>query len=64
LDLGGAAIQVAAGDRHTCAVLSSGELTCWGDMSYGKLGYRKGITDNPQVGDTETPASMGTVPVF
>jgi alpha-tubulin suppressor-like RCC1 family protein len=63
LELGGAAIQVAAGERHTCAVLSTHELLCWGETANGKLGYGKGIT-NKLVGDTETPASMGTVPVF
>jgi hypothetical protein len=45
---------------HTCALLSSGALRCWGDGSSGQLGY--GNTEN--VGDDETPASAGDVPVF
>jgi alpha-tubulin suppressor-like RCC1 family protein len=63
LELGGEAIQVAASDAHTCAVLSTGELTCWGEVENGKLGYGQGIT-NREVGDDETPASIGTVKVF
>jgi alpha-tubulin suppressor-like RCC1 family protein len=63
LELGGEAIHVAASDAHTCAVLSTGELTCWGEVDHGKLGYGQGIT-NREVGDDETPASMGSVQVF
>ena len=29
--LGGAATAVAAGDGHTCAVLDTGQLRCWGE---------------------------------
>jgi len=37
----GAAAGVAAvssGSNHTCALLSTGEVTCWGDGGYGQLG--------------------------
>ncbi len=30
--------QVAAAERHTCAIQSDGTLWCWGDNSYGQLG--------------------------
>ena len=30
--------EVSAGDAHTCAVLSIGELECWGDNSMDQLG--------------------------
>lgn len=38
VDLGGEVVQVGAGDTHTCAVLASGAVRCWGDGEYGKLG--------------------------
>lgn len=30
--------QLAAGDGHTCVLLSSGEVRCWGDNDHGQLG--------------------------
>jgi len=30
--------SIAAGGRHTCAVLGSGDVSCWGDNQYGALG--------------------------
>ena len=30
--------SVAAGERHTCALLSSGHIDCWGYNVYGQLG--------------------------
>ncbi len=32
------AVQVAAGDHHTCAVLGSGAVWCWGRNDFGQLG--------------------------
>lgn len=55
VDLGkGAALRaVTAGGSHTCAILESGGIKCWGDNSSGQLGY----------GDTlprgSTPDQMG-----
>jgi alpha-tubulin suppressor-like RCC1 family protein len=61
VDLGGAAVQIAAGGTHTCAVLDTGAVRCWGFGLYGQLGY--GNTLN--VGDSATrlPSAAGDVPV-
>lgn len=55
--LGGAAIDIDTRDNHTCAVLDSGGVRCWGYASNGQLGY--GDTDN--IGDRKTPADFGDV---
>ena len=36
--LGGAVSAVAAGGRHTCALMASGAIRCWGYNEYGQLG--------------------------
>jgi cysteine-rich repeat protein len=60
VDVGGTVVQLAAGNLHTCALLTSGALRCWGDPSNGALGY--GNTNI--IGDDESPADAGDVPVF
>jgi len=61
VDVGGAAIDLAAGDSHTCAVLADKTVRCWGDdRGYGLLG--QAIVNN--IGDDETPASAGDVPLL
>jgi cysteine-rich repeat protein len=57
--VGGTVRRLAAGAGHTCAVLDSGSVRCWGAGSFGRLGY--GNTE--YVGDDETPASKGDVNV-
>mgnify|MGYP000914713683 CR=1 FL=1 len=32
------AVAITAGEAHTCAALTTGEVTCWGDDQYGQLG--------------------------
>lgn len=31
-------VDIAAGGNHSCAILSSGALRCWGENTYGQLG--------------------------
>ncbi|ACY15475.1 RCC1 domain-containing protein [Haliangium ochraceum] len=57
--LGGRAVQISAGDDHACALLDTGKLRCWGGNRDGQLGY--GHTRD--IGDDETPASAGDVPL-
>lgn len=37
-DVNDPVVQIAAGSRHTCAVLSSGKVRCWGSNSSGQVG--------------------------
>lgn len=32
------AVAISAGNQHTCAVLATSSVVCWGDNVYGKLG--------------------------
>ena len=59
VDLGMAARQIAAGARHSCALLVDGSIRCWGDASFGALGY--GSLD--RIGDDEVPLAVPPVPV-
>ncbi len=51
--------KIAAGDQHACALFHDGRLRCWGSNANGKLGYG----NLEAVGDDETPASVGDVPI-
>ena len=57
IDVGGKAIQIAAGFTHSCALLESGAVRCWGRNEMGQLGYGNTTT----IGDDETPATAGDV---
>ncbi|MCA9709112.1 MAG: hypothetical protein KDK70_24930, partial [Myxococcales bacterium] len=55
--LGGPAIALAAGARHTCAVLDDGDLVCWGEGLDGRLG----LGHEEDVGSAMLPVSAGMV---
>jgi alpha-tubulin suppressor-like RCC1 family protein len=57
--LGGLAVSISMGSTHACALMETGAVRCWGSNTYGQLGY--GHTRN--IGDDETPASAGDVPL-
>lgn len=45
VDLGGrAAVSIAAGESHTCAILDDGSVACWGENMSGQLGRGDAVT--------------------
>ena len=57
VEVGGPVAALAAGGDHTCALLETSRVRCWGAGWSGQLGY--GNTES--IGDDETPASAGDV---
>lgn len=39
VDVGGRVLKVDGGGRHTCALLESGSVRCWGNNQQAQLGY-------------------------
>jgi E3 ubiquitin-protein ligase HERC3 len=48
---GSVARSVVAGPLHTCAILTTGEVFCWGNNQYGQLGLGDTINRGDGVGD-------------
>ncbi|HEX8821217.1 MAG TPA: RTX toxin [Archangium sp.] len=59
VDVGGPVKQLSTGSYHTCALLETGTVRCWGYNWHGQLGY----PGHGTIGDDETPASVGDVSV-
>ena len=53
VNLGGIAVKIAAGYEHTCALMDTGNVRCWGRNNFGQLG----CGDTKNVGDNEQPSS-------
>ena len=63
LGTGRTAVQIAAGEYFTVALLDNGTVKCWGRNNYGQLGY--GDTNNRgddpgEMGDTLSEVDLGT----
>lgn len=56
---GRTATAITAGASHTCVILDTGAVRCWGNGVSGRLGYG----DQRSIGDDETPAAVGTVDI-
>ena len=60
VDVGGSTVRhLVAGAWHTCALLESGAVRCWGRNDSGQLG----LGHARPIGDDESPASAGDVSV-
>ncbi len=55
------AVAIDAAADHTCIIANDGGVMCWGGNTAGKLGYGYNETQNQNIGDDETPASVGEV---
>jgi Regulator of chromosome condensation (RCC1) repeat len=62
VNIGGQVTQVGASSAHTCALLSTGSVRCWGANQDGRLGYGN-LSTATNIGDDELPASAGNVPI-
>lgn len=60
VNLGEKAKHLAAGQLHTCAILESGNVKCWGDNTDGKLGIGSVDTWGDKTGDM---AALPIVPI-
>ncbi len=60
VNVGGTVTRLVAGQEHTCALLTTGDVRCWGAGFNGRLGYGGG---HIRIGDDEAPAFAGDVPV-
>jgi alpha-tubulin suppressor-like RCC1 family protein len=60
--VGGKVTAIATGDFHTCALLTTGRVRCWGQGDLGELGYGKSHNVGDGAGDL-TIKQAGNVPV-
>jgi alpha-tubulin suppressor-like RCC1 family protein len=63
VDVGATVVLIDSGQAYNCVLTTLGTVRCWGMDDVGELGYGlgPGVT---YIGDDETPASMGDVPLL
>ncbi|MCA9686248.1 MAG: hypothetical protein KC457_29035 [Myxococcales bacterium] len=52
-------LDITAGGAHTCVLIEGGRIRCWGNNLTGQVGYGAPET----IGDNETPAAIGDLPL-
>ena len=57
INVGGNVTKIVTGTHHTCVLLDTGKVRCWGKGADGAIGY--GNANN--IGDDEVPAVAGDV---
>ena len=63
LGTGRTATAIEAGDHHTCAILDTSSVKCWGENGYGQLGlgHTNNRGDGPnEMGDYLTAVDLGS----
>ena len=60
--LAGAATELVSGSDHTCALLATGAVQCWGYGGYGQLGYGTTTARGDQSGEMGTNLPQLTFP--
>jgi alpha-tubulin suppressor-like RCC1 family protein len=60
---GRTARAITAGGSHACAILDDGSVRCWGNNSFGQLGYGNRDPVGSGAGPTPTIGSAGAVPL-
>jgi alpha-tubulin suppressor-like RCC1 family protein len=56
----GKVVKIFSGGKHNCVLFETGNIKCWGENTFGQLGYG----DKKIIGDDEFPSSVGIVPLF
>ena len=59
VNVGSVVTQISVGSTHTCALLDSKEVRCWGSAAAGVLGQG----DSGDIGDNESPADFAPIDV-
>ena len=57
LGIGAQVAALAVNDTHSCVVLATGQVKCWGSNAYGMLGFSNGLYNGDKIGDD--PGEMG-----